>query len=224
MLVSFKPFSHGLRCYLSGVLVLGAAAWSCCDGHASYASRSSACHYEYFIDYFSHIDENTNMDDMIDNLIFLRQSMINQGIQCPKVRELCHRIVEYLFSQRIDIESPVLLEFIERVERREREVVDAYHRPQIELIGHKKKHKDKQKGEKEIKMNGKTVFGFVSTLAGGFISIIPGCQTIGGGLIVYGISQILEGSLQQAEENEKLQKMDEQRRREEEILNAGGSK
>jgi len=60
------------------------------------------------------------------------------------------------------------------------------------------------------------MFGFIKCIAGGLICIIPfpAIQAAGAGLVMSGINDCLDGAREQGDENERLQQMDEQRRRE----------
>jgi len=89
-----------------------------------------------------------------------------------------------------------------------------------QLCKHKHKHKERGKNNKEFKMGSKGAFGFLKALGGGLICILPfpGAQAVGGALIVDGIKDMLEDVREIGEENERLQKLDEARRQEAEML------
>ncbi len=218
MLDIFKSFGHGIWYYFACVFVLGGASPAFTTQDTQHEAQACKSYYEYYTEFFNSINENTNMDEVVDNLIFLRQSIINHGVQCATLREMGGDLIRIIYGHKICPESAILKEFIERIERREVELSQSYARPQVHL-SHKKKDKSKRhKPEKELKINGRTICGFVSTLAGGLVSIVPGCQAVGVGLVVYGVSQMMEGVISQGEENEREHKANEQRRREEEIL------
>lgn len=218
MLSCFKFPAVPLTYYLSLICLLGGTTSGVCDCPTQYQVRAAHNYFEYFIDYFGSIDENADMDEVIDNLIILRQSMINQGIECPSIRQLSREVIKYLFGQDVDVESDVLAEFIQEVELREIQLANAYRRPQVELVRHHHRHGDKNK--KGVKMGSKGIFGFVKVLAGALTTLlpIPGAQTIGLGLIIYGINEVIDDTREQGDANEKLQERDEQRRRQEEML------
>lgn len=176
-------------------------------------------YFEYFTEYFNAISEDTDVDEVIDNLILMRQAMINQGVECPTLKQLCRDMIKYICGHCVDVESDVLREFIERVERRELEYIGHCRRPQVELVRshHRHRHEDKKKG---AKMGSKGVFGFIKVLAGALTTLlpVPGAQAVGLALIGFGINEIIDDTRERGDENERLQQMDEQRRREEELL------
>jgi hypothetical protein len=218
MLSCFKFPAVPLTYYLSLVCLLGGTASAVCADPTQYQVRAAHNYFEYFIDYFGSLDENADLDEVIDNLIILRQSMLGQGIDCPSIRELSRDVLKYLFGQNVNVDSDVLREFVEKVEQREIYLITTYRRPQIELVRHHRRHEDKNK--KGVKMGSKGIFGFVKVLAGALTTLlpIPGAQTIGLGLIIYGINEVIDDTREQGDANEKLQERDEQRRREEEML------
>src|SRR5580692_10286039 len=75
--------------------------------------------YEHFVEYFNSIDENTELEEMVDNLIYLRQSILIQGYECPSIREMCQHAVEYIMGRRVPIDDPIIEELIQRIEERE---------------------------------------------------------------------------------------------------------
>lgn len=216
MLATLKRASHGLWRYLSCVFIL---TCSVSAQPTQYDLRSAHGYYEYFMEYFHSIDEKSDIDEVIDNLIYMRQSIINQGLDCPTLRELCRRIMEYVYGHRFNVEDSALKEFIERVEMREVELSRAYGRPQIELVKHKSKHKHHKK-DKELKMGSKGVFGFVKVLVGALTCLVPvpGAQTVGLGLIVLGVNEMIDDTREKGDETERQNKIEEQRRRESEAL------
>lgn len=218
MLSCFKFPAIPLTYYLSLICLLGGTAGAVCDCPTQYQVRAAHNYFEYFIDYFGSIDENADMDEVIDNLITLRQSMLGQGIDCPSIRELSRDVIKYLFGQNVDVNGALFTEFMETVEQREIYLITSYRRPQIVLVRHHHRHGDKNK--KGVKLGSKGIFGFVKVLAGALTTLlpIPGAQTIGLGLIIYGINEVIDDTREQGDANEKLQERDEQRRREEEML------
>jgi hypothetical protein len=183
-----------------------------------YDVRIAHSYYQYFIDYFASIDQNSNLDEVVDNLIWLRQSVLNQGLECPSLKDLCYKLIKYLHGERVNVESPQILEFIDHVAIRELELADSYQRPQIDLVKHHKKDKKKHKQEKELKMGSKGVFGFIKALAGGLMCLIPGVQPIGVGLIIYGLNEIVDDAREQGDHIERDQKQREQPRKWEEEM------
>jgi hypothetical protein len=169
--------------------------------------------------YFECLDEDTEIGEVVDFLVSVRESWLARGYECPSLLDLAIRLKEELDNEGIEIDEDDIQEIYEEIYRRERLITPTsfrfapanYSKPILELCKHKHKHKDK-----EVKMKSKGVFGFLKALGGGLICILPfpGAQAVGGALIVDGIKDMIEDARETGDENERLQKMDEQRRQE----------
>lgn len=178
---------------------------------------------EWVSRYLNSVDEDTDVEEVVDFLINLRESLVHKGYQCPTLTEMADGIRRYLIEKQIPFDEEEIQEIYEEIAKRESQIHPASFRLhdgyskgfKVELCKHKHKHKDK-KDKKEFKMKSKGIFGFVKCIAGGLICIIPvpAVQAVGAGLVLNGINDIMDDARETGDENERLQKMDEQRRRE----------
>lgn len=178
--------------------------------------------HEWFERYFDSIDEDTELGEMVDFLVSFKSSMEMKGQVCPSLVDLMFQARDFLRSNGVEVDQDEF-EMIHQ-EILSREIVTSSQtfyrpslrseRPNIELVKKHKHKKDKKGGE--VKVKGKTIFGFIKCIAGGLICIIPipAAQAVGAGLIVNGINDMVDGAREQGDENEQQQRMDEQRRRE----------
>ena len=209
---------------VSAVILLSSLALSPLHGHEYHdGQRSIPQHFEqeWINRYFNSIDEETDVEEVVDFLISTRESLVAKGYACPSLSELCMRVRSALIERGIEMDDEVVQEIYEEIGRRENQIGPFFQQSylkidnkyKIELIKHKHKNK---KDKKELKMKSKGVFGFLKCLAGGLICIIPvpAVQAVGAGLILNGINDIVDDARETGDENERLQKMDEQRRRE----------
>lgn len=205
---------------------------SCCAAmplHSSQYWESETKPFQHFEQdwitrYFDSIDDDTEVGEVIDFLVAIRETLISRGYECPSLVELAIRLKEYLMAQGIEIDEGAIQELYEEIYRREQFINPAsfkfassnFFNTSFELCKHKRKdkHKDK-KDEKEFKMKSKGVFGFLKCLAGGLMCIVPFApiQAAGGALVLNGINDIIDDAREVGDENERLQKLDEQRRR-----------
>jgi len=149
----------------------------------------------------------------------VRESLISKGYSCPLLTEMCLRLRDYLLEKGIEFDDEEIQDLYDEIEKRESLINAASFKfwegndcqSKIQLVKHK--HKD---DKKHYKMKSKGIFGFVKCLAGGLICIIPipAAQAIGAGLVLNGINDIIDDARETGDENERLQRMDEQRRQE----------
>lgn len=177
--------------------------------------------------YFGCLDENTEIGEVVDFLISVKESWIARGYDCPCVFELAIRLKKELEDEGIEVDEEAIQEIYEEIYRREQVIVPASFRLTsiesksiFELCKRKHNSRKKDKGDKEFKMKSKGVFGFLKALGGGLICVLPfpGAQAIGGALIVDGIKDMIEDAREIGDENEHLQKLDELRRQERQML------
>jgi hypothetical protein len=193
------------------------------------AAISQEKHFEqsWVLRYFNSIDEETEIGELVDFLVTLRESLIHKGYVCPSLLELAIYMQKYLLEQGIEIDEDEMQEIYESINQREQIMISndfklastTWSRPTFELCKNKHKHKHRSNNG-EIKMNSKSTTGFMKCLGGALLCIIPipAVQTVGVGLIVNGVTDLMDGAKEQGDENERLQKLDEQRRRENETL------
>lgn len=186
-------------------------------------------HYEkdWVLRYFESIDEDTEIGEIIDFLVTLRESLIHKGYKCPSLMELAINIQEYLIDKGIEMDEEAIQEIIDEIARREQNIslntfklAPSSSIPSLlELCKHKHKHKH-DKHDKEAKISSGTAVGFVKFLGGALLCIvpIPAVQAVGITLAGEGIAEMIMDAKEQGDENERLKKLDEQRRRENEIL------
>jgi|GEM_PF-3216607 len=174
--------------------------------------------------YFDCVDDNTEIGEVVDFLVTVRESWLARGYDCPSLLVLAIRLKEEIEAQGIEVEE--IQEIYEEIYRREQAITptsfriapNIFSNPVFELCKHKSKQKDKH--DKEFKMKSKGVFGFLKALGGGLICILPfpGAQAVGGALIVDGIKDMIEDAREIGDENERLQKLDELSRQEAQAL------
>jgi hypothetical protein len=190
------------------------------DGLDSISTRYEP---ELFLMYFNSIDENTEIGEVIDFMISFKASLEAKGCECPSLVDILFQTKEYVEYQGVEVEDEVFEEIYNEINSREihsgrqtfNNILLKNQIPHTEFVKkHKNKNKDKDK--KEIKMKSKGVFGFLKCVAGALIFIvpIPGAQAVGSGLVLLGINDMVDSAHEQGEENERLQQLDEQRRRE----------
>jgi hypothetical protein len=171
-------------------LVLGPFISPISADPTQYDVRTARSYFDYFTEYYTNLNEDADMDEIIDYLVIMRQTILNQGLECPPIPQLCRDIIRHLFGQKIDVESEVLREFVERVEIREIELKGQHARPQIDFIRH---HTDIQNPQKHYKIGLKGVYGFIKVLAGTLATFlpVPSAKAVGIGLIICGINEIV---------------------------------
>lgn len=184
-----------------------------------YASTPKHFEQEWVHRYFNSIDENTDVEEVIDFLISLRESLVSKGYTCPSLAEMCLRMRDYLMEKGIQYNDEEFDELYAEILMRQSQIfvnsqglpISQNWSPKFKLA----KHKDK-KDKNTFKMKSKGVFGFLKCVAGGLICIIPVpvVQAVGGGLILNGINDIIDNAREEGDENERLRNLDEQRRKE----------
>ena len=179
-------------------------------------------HYEHdwFLRYFDSLDEDVEIGEVVDFLISFKASMEAKGFSCPSLLDILYHTKEYVESQGIEVDSDLFEEIVDEVIKREtpyqpssyQNLIFKDSKPTFELV--KKKHHHKDKKDKEFKMKSKGIFGFLKCVGGALIFIvpIPGAQAVGSGLVLMGINDMVDSALEQGEENERLQRLDDQRR------------
>lgn len=175
--------------------------------------------------YFNSIDAETDVEEVVDFLISLRESLVSKGYSCPSLAEICLRMRDYLIEKGIQFDDEEIEEIYEEILRRQDQIfptsfqisIDKAQSTKVEFVKHK--HKKDRNG---VKMKSKGVFGFLKCIAGGLICIIPvpAVQAIGAGLVLNGINDIIDNAREEGDENERLKNIDEQRRREAQELGA----
>lgn len=223
--INFRRYNR----HVINLLCAGTLTFSCMNPLYSFEYAdglgSVPTHYEseWFLRYFNSIDENTEIGEVIDFMVSFKASLEAKGCDCPSLVDILFNTKAYVESQGIEVDEEAFEEIHNEIIRREipssgktfTNLVLKNQRPHIELVKkHKHKHKDKDK--KEVKMKSKGVFGFLKCIAGALIFIvpIPGAQAVGSGLVLLGINDMVDSAHEQGEENERLQRLDEQRRNE----------
>ncbi|MES2199226.1 MAG: hypothetical protein V4489_03555 [Chlamydiota bacterium] len=173
---------------------------------------------EWLASYLSRINEDTTLSEAISFLRDLRECLIDQGYDIPSLEDLCSGMRDYLMQQGIFIDDEEVEELYEEILRQEnsaepsfRAAINTNTKYNLDYVKSSKK-----KEGKETKVKSKTMFGFIKCIVGGLICIVPfpPVQAAGAGLIMSGINDCIDGAREQGDENEQLQQMDEQRRRE----------
>lgn len=222
MLASFKYFFNDFRWYLPIFLLL---IFSSSRSEANQIGNREICiqsdYYQNFIYYFNTLHDESNVDDVIDELIFLHQSLRSQGCLCPSLSEICNNLFKVIVGTDIEIDESAIQELIHKIEIREIELSCSHSESQFQFVKHKHKHKEKHHGkDKEFKMGSKGIFGFVKILAGGLMCLVPVpiVQGAGAALISYGINDIIDDTRENGDETERQNKIEENRRKEQELL------
>lgn len=225
--------SFNFRCYnriVSSIVCIGCLVSSSLNAVQYWNGANLALknfEQDWIVRYFNSIDENTEVGEVVDFLVFARTALVAKGYKCPSLMELAIRMKEYLVQDDIEINGEEIQELYEEIYQREQMVTSTnfefastgFSEWSFEFCKHKPKDKDKKEG-KEIKLNSKGVYGFLKCLAGGLICVIPipAVQAVGVGLVLNGVNDIIDGAREQGDENERLQKLDEQRRQEAAML------
>ncbi len=140
----------------------------------------------------------------------------------PTLTDLCINVRNYLLQNGVDLDEEDFEEIFFEIQKRENylfENANSFHalnNTNPYKVIQTKKHKRKEHKNGEIKVKSKTTFGLLKCIAGGLICIIPipAVQAVGAGLILNGINDCIDSAREQGDENEQIQKMEEQRRRE----------
>lgn len=182
--------------------------------------------HEWITRYFESIDNDTEIGEVIDFLIAVRQAFLARGYECPSLLESAICLSECLTQKGIKFDEVEIQRLYEEIYAREQLVnlkacnLTFGHHYQAFIQTCKHKHKNKE-DKKELKMGSKSVFGLLKVIAGGLMCVIPvpAIQLAGGALVADGIKDMIDDARETGDENERQQKLDELRRQEAQILN-----
>ena len=75
--------------------------------------------HEWIIRYFDSIDEDTEIGEVIDFLVGVRESWLARGYECPTLLELAIRLKECLVQRGVEVNEQEIQELYEEIYRRE---------------------------------------------------------------------------------------------------------
>ena len=168
---------------------------------------ASQNNYEWAHTYFNGVNENTDVHEIVEMMITLRNSMVSEGYQVPTVTTLLLQYKQSLEESGIHFDSEEFEEIYVECASKEHFIDSSTMKHH-----HKHKHKNKNKDKKEeVKINSKTTFGLLKCVVGGLMCLlpVPGVQTAGVALFGLGISDMMDGAKEQGDENEKTKKYEE---------------
>lgn len=209
--------------FINKIILLSCVALSTCTPSIAAANSGSISPIppdkeHITTSYLSRINEDSTISEAISFLTDIREYLIDQGYMVLPLEDLCLGMRNYLVQQGIFIDDEEMETLYEEISRQESSTEPSF---QLAINTSSKYNLDyikssKKKDGKETKIKSKMMFGFIKCLAGGLICIIPFApvQAAGAGLVMSGINDCIDSAREQGDENEHIQQMDEQRRRE----------
>jgi len=176
--------------------------------------------YESVLDLLNALKEGATVSEVIDCLEGVRNNYIKKGYPCPSLIDMAREMYQYFMSQGVLIEDLQVQALMQEMLRRDQAEKSQINHSSLESSyaahcrhhRHHRHHDDKRKKDKkdDVKLSGKCIFGFIKCLTGGLITILPfpGAQSAGIAIIVLGVNDMIDGSRENGDENERIQKLE----------------
>lgn len=134
-----------------------------------------------------------SVDEAIDFLFYLRSDFETKGYEMPLLSDLCLELKNHFVNENIQNIHDKIEIIYEKILQKE----DAFSiaaalnkNPQFEIL---KVKKSKKKHRLEADFSDEFIFGFIKAIGGALICVIPHpvAWTVGGGLVVNGVSDMV---------------------------------